>query len=114
MHATAWHNGGSPADAAGYGIKFTEADRDRYFAKEWDDVMLELDGGNTTAVALSPSFWRSCSELRSAEIGRWLLDRRVAPWLRGNPPSMVVTPLDGNRFSARLLKQHVLLGPGST
>ncbi len=28
MHATAWHNGGPPTDTAGYGIKFSETDRD--------------------------------------------------------------------------------------
>jgi len=34
MRATAWHNGGPLATAAGYGIKFTEADRDRHFEKD--------------------------------------------------------------------------------
>ena len=112
MHATAWHNGGPPTDAAGYGIKFSAADRDRHFVKEWDDVVLELEGGQTATVTLSPSFWRNCSELRSAEIGRWLLDRKAAPWHSGSPPTMAVTPLDGNRFYARLLKRHVLPGLG--
>lgn len=111
MHATAWHNGGESTGPAGYGIRFDAADRDRHFAKEWDEVVLELEGGTQATVNLSPSFWRVCSELRSAEVGRWLLDRGAAPWQRGNPPTMVVTPIAGNRFSARLLKRHVLPGP---
>jgi hypothetical protein len=112
MHATAWHNGGPSADAAGYGIKFRETDRDRHFKREWNHVLLELEGGDPPTVTLSPSFWRTWSELRSVEIGRWLLDRRAAPWERGSPPTMVVTPLDKNRFSAQLLKRHVLPRPG--
>ena len=111
MHATAWHNGGQPTDAGGYGIKLHAADRDRHFDKEWDEIVLELEGGSEVTVTLSPSFWRSCSELRSAEIGCWLLDRGVAPWQRGNPPTMAITPVDGNRFSARLLKRSLPPGP---
>jgi hypothetical protein len=29
------------------------------------------------------SFWRSCSEFRNTNIGRWLLDRGLAPWPKG-------------------------------
>lgn len=108
MRATAWHNGGHPTEAAGYGIKFTEQDRDRYFRPEWKEVVLELDD-SLARVALSNSFWRSCSELRSAEIGRWLLASKAAPWPRGTPPGIVVHPVEGNRFSARLLTRRSFL-----
>jgi hypothetical protein len=39
------------------------------------------------AVTVSPSFWRHCSELRSAEIGRWLHRNGLAPWPPGRPPT---------------------------
>src|SRR3954471_4032950 len=102
MHATAWHNSVPSTDPTGYGIKFTKPDRDRYFRTEWDSIVLELDESEETSVPLAPSFWRSCSELRSGAIGQWLIDQRVAPWPRGNPPGVVVHHLDGNRFSARV------------
>jgi hypothetical protein len=108
VRATAWHNGGPPTDAAGYGIKFTKIDRDQYFEKGWTEVVVELDGIQAN-LTVTPSFWRTCSELRSAEIGRWLLNNGGAPWHRGQPPGIVVEPVDGNRFTARLLKKHSLL-----
>lgn len=108
MHATAWHNGGSPLDPAGYGIKFTEQTRDKHFDPAWETVILELHGDESTAIALSPSFWRSCSELRSADVGRWLLKAEAAPWPKGSPPGIAVDPVAGNRFAARVLKRRTL------
>ncbi len=108
MRATAWHNGGAPDQAAGYGIKFTKGDRDRHFDPAWTEIIIKLDSDQTT-VALSPSFWRNCSELRSVDIGRWLLEAGAAPWASGNPPGIAVNRLDDNRFTARLLKKHNLL-----
>lgn len=93
-------------DAAGYGIKFREADRDRHFDIDWNEVVLELDGMEPALIPLSSSFWRGCSELRSAEIGRWLLDQHAAPWRSGEPPGIVVHHLADNRFKARLLKRR--------
>lgn len=93
--------------AAGYGIKITASDRDRWFEKDWDDVVLDLEGGQLVTVPLSPSFWRRCSKLRSAVIGRWLMEQGVAPWDRGNPPGIAITRVAGNRFSARIMKRQV-------
>ena len=108
MRATGWHNGSDPEDASGYGMRFTKEDRDRYFENDWNEVVLELEGGSAVNVPLSPSFWRTCSELRSGDIGQWFLDAGVAPWSKGNPPGIAVTRLDGNRFSARVLVRKVL------
>lgn len=43
-------------------------------------------------VALSPSFWRRCSELRSAKIGLWMLENGVAPWPNRRPPRLRLEP----------------------
>lgn len=72
----------------------TQLERDRNFDKSWDDVLIELDNGVTARVNVSDSFWRRCPELRSADIGRWLLSSGVAPWLRGSPPGVVLTPME--------------------
>jgi hypothetical protein len=108
VRATAWHNGGAATDAAGYGIKFSKGDRDRHFRKEWSEVVIEV-GDLEATVALTSSFWRSCSELRSAGTGRWLLETGEAPWPHGQPPGIVVHPTEANRFAVRLLKKHHLL-----
>src|SRR5688500_7342304 len=111
MHATGWHNGGPDYEAAGYGLKFTAADRDREFNRDCAEIVLEL-GDQAATVALSPSFWRSCPELRSADIGRWLLDIGAAPWRRSSPPGFVVNHVDGNRFTVRLLERRSLPATG--
>jgi hypothetical protein len=109
MRATAWHNGGSSDEPGAYGFKLTEADRDRHFERGWSEIVVELDGGDVVKVPVSHSFWRHSTELRSAELGRWMLAAGHAPWPKGQPPGFVVTPVEGNRFTVRVLPRHNLL-----
>lgn len=108
VYATAWHNGSKPSDPAGYGLKFTLADRDRHFDPAWEHVVLELDAADAMTIPVSSSFWRRSSELRASELGEWLLANEVAPWISGNPPGVVVTPVSENRFTIRLLRRRLL------
>ena len=51
------------------------------------DVEVELPGQTTRPrCRITPTFWTTCPELRSAEIGRWMTRRGDKPWTRGNPP----------------------------
>jgi hypothetical protein len=106
MHATGWHNGGPPLEPSGYGLKFVARDRDKYFDDEWQTVVLGLEGSDDVTIDLTKSFWRSCTELRSAHVGQWLLAQDAAPWPKGSPPGIVVTPESGNRFTARVLRRR--------
>jgi hypothetical protein len=108
MHATASHNGGPLDDPAGYGLKFVARDRDKYFDDSWTEIVLALDGGGDVVIPLGASFWRSSTELRSADIGKWLLHNEVAPWPKGGPPGVIVTPDVDNRFTARILRRRNL------
>jgi hypothetical protein len=110
VRAVGWR-GGSADDRspAGYGIKFTPADRDRHFDPEWTSVVLELAIGPTIEVPLTDSFWRSCSELCAADLGRWLLTAGRAPWPTHAPPGIAVNKISDNRFSARILEHRSLL-----
>ncbi len=110
VRATGWHSGVPAMDPAGYGLRFSEQDRNRHFDKGWSEVIVEMEGETSTTVPLSPSFWRSCPELRSAEIGQWLLDAQAAPWTKGSPPGIAVTPVADNRFAVRVLRKHTLPG----
>jgi hypothetical protein len=98
MQATAWNNGSHRPSGAGYGLRITIEDRDRFFDRRWEDAVIELGGEETATVPLSDSFWRSCGELRSAEIGRWLRRHDLAPWTKGNPPVLALHHVAGNRF----------------
>src|SRR5437016_1220883 len=81
-----------------------QRDRDKYFDSTWTEVGVALEDGPEVSVSLSPSFWRTCSELRSADLGRWLLGNGAAPWPAGKPPGIAVSHEQGNRFSARILR----------
>jgi hypothetical protein len=102
MRARAWSNGRPLPSGAGYGVRISVSDRDRFFRQDWDHVLLEVDGSRQVVVLLSASFWKACAELRSAEIGRWLLSQRLALWRRGAPPSVEIDHLAGNRFRLRV------------
>jgi hypothetical protein len=92
-------------DAAGYGIKVSGEDRYWYLRTEWSEVVIEL-GDVEVTVGLTPSFWgRARASIRRD--GRWLLETAGAPWHRRQPHRG--SPAEGNRFAARLLKEHNVL-----
>lgn len=99
MLATAWNNGAHHASGAGYGLKISKADRDRYFSNAWREVLVSLPGHKgPVAVELSPAFWRNCTELRHQEIGRWLRANGYVPWPKGRPPKFNLQPIGEQRF----------------
>lgn len=99
MIVSGW-NSGSPNNATGtgYGIRLLRRDRDEYSDPEWGSVTIELEELGATEVNLAPSFWRGCAEFREAAIGRWLLDRGLAPWPKGKPPRLGLEPMGHRRF----------------
>jgi hypothetical protein len=107
MIVTAWNNGQHHPTGAGYGLKIDAADRERHFRREWKTVALVLEGGDAPVKVNvgKPSFWgKTCRELISAEIGRWLMKNGLAPWPKGHPPRLALEPLgEAGRF---LLKKQ--------
>jgi hypothetical protein len=99
MIVTGWNNG-SPNNTtgSGYGVRLRQEDRDKHFRPRWSSVSIKLEGGGGVPVNLTPSFWRRCAELRSPAIGKWLLDRDLAPWPKGNPPRLHLTRVGNRRF----------------
>jgi hypothetical protein len=104
MIVTGWHNG-SPnlATGAGYGLRVRRRDRDSEFRPGWTAVRLELGGDRTVSVTVSPSFWRRCRELRSEDIGRWMLQNGLAPWPKGCPPRLRLEPSGEALFRLSLM-----------
>jgi hypothetical protein len=96
VYVKGWQNG-----SGGFGLRVSIQDRGRYFRPEWDHVLVELEGAGTVSIPVSAAFWRTCIELRSAEVGRWLRSAGLAPWQKGAPPRIELTPVVGNRFTAR-------------
>lgn len=97
---TAWSNGSPSKTGAGYGVKMSASDRDRLVLRSWGAVAIELpDGTAARANVDGDSFWRGCSELHSAGMGRWMLAAGKAPWPKGHPPSFKLTLVEPGRFS---------------
>jgi hypothetical protein len=98
MIVTGWSNGRPRASGTGLGLRLAKDDRDTYFEPDWQTVLIELPSGSTTRVPLSASFWQSCTELRSAEIGRWMLAEHLSPWPRRQPPKFRLERVGPGRF----------------
>lgn len=91
---TAWNNG-----LHVYGIALSIANRNRVFSREWSEVFLLLeDEQNLICVKLTRGFWNQCPELRSVEIGYWMIKHKYAPWQNGLPPKFVLIKQKDNIF----------------
>ena len=55
---------------------------------------------------LTPTFWTTCPEFRSAEIGKWMENRGDKPWPRGNPPRYSAELVVGSGETAEI---HILV-----
>ncbi len=105
IEVSAWNNGQQHASGAGYGLKLSADDRDRYFMRSWSTVLLTLPGvPNPIEVNVAKaSFWSAtCRELIHRNIGKWLIDCGYAPWERGRPPRFQLEPMGERRFSLRV------------
>lgn len=99
MIVTGWHNG-SPDIKTGeaFGIRIRPEDRDQYFNRRWEVVKLEMDTVKVFRVRLSRGFWGNCTELRSKWLGKWMLEKRLAPWPKSSPPKMRLEPSGDELF----------------
>lgn len=96
---TAWNNGKHFSTGAGYGIEIRAKDRDKYFDTNWKKVILQLDRHpRDLEINITGSFWAKCAELRSKDIGIWLIENKKAPWQEGRPPKMVMELIKDNKF----------------
>lgn len=104
MIATGWSNGNpNNITGSGYGIRIRKTDRDKYYKKDWTDIVIVFDNGNTVNVPLSTSFWNNWTELRSKEIGKWMIPNKFSSWEKGNPPKFHLEYLQERRFHSKLM-----------
>jgi hypothetical protein len=79
------------------GVRVGKLNREKHFSRDWTDIQIELDG-KVGSVTLSSGFWRECPEVRSKAIEEWLFKHGLAPWPKGKPPELELTPLGGPLF----------------
>ena len=111
--ATAWNNGQWHVGGAGYGLKVSVADRDRFFRRNWRTVTLRLVAESAVAEAevncAKDSFWNgTCRELIARDIGRWLTVLGLAPWPKGRPPRFTMSLIAPGVFRVEPLAKPAL------
>ena len=98
---TTWNNGSPSKTGAGYGLKISIPDRDKYFKKNSKSAVLHL-AGNKLPISVNtdkPSFWSPvCRELISKDIGAWLIENKMGKWKTGSPPKLTMISLGKNKF----------------
>jgi hypothetical protein len=98
VRVSGWFSIPNNRTGSGYGIRISRKDRDRFFRSSWESVTLELDSGEIFVVKITDSFWRKCTELRSSKIGKWFLEKGLAPWPKGKPPRFTLKPVKDQYF----------------
>ena len=103
MIVTAWKNGRHNKTGAGYGFRLKIPDRNTVFKNDWESILLTLDDATEPfEVKITPSFWRRCCELRSKEIGLWLIwlmKKGLVNWPKGNPPKFSMETISEKHFT---------------
>jgi len=99
---TVWTNGKPNVKmGSGYGINIPLKIRENIFQKNWDNIELDLDGIIIT-IPLTEAFWNKCNEIRSSEIGKWLIKNNAHSWIKGKPTQIEMAQIKNNRFKASI------------
>ena len=107
-----WKNG-----TGGFGLRIAGSVRDQVFGSlkdgigEGSHIIVVLPGMAPVCVHISPSFWRTCSEFRSAQIGAWMKERGDFPWARRRPPRYIGEFRAGDTRAGRLPLLKVSVPP---
>lgn len=99
--ARTWNNGSHHPSGAGYGLKIRLQDREQFFNRNWQTVILHLDGHERPVEVnvAKASFWnRSCGELISREIGIWLQRNNRNRWPNRQPHEVRFTVVGERAF----------------
>ena len=103
---TAWNNGAHQANGAGYGIKLTHEDRDKYFRRPKVFLNLECRAGDIAVNTDKQSFWNyMCRELISKEVGIWLISSSKVSWPKGRPPKLQLEQAGKQTFKVTPVKE---------
>lgn len=97
MNATGWVNSAHDRPNACYGIRISEADRDKFMSPNFPVIGIEIDG-TVVAKRLPASFWIKCTEIRHPSITRFMVQNGLIPWPVYNPPKLNLVPAGKNTF----------------
>lgn len=103
MIVKTWNDGSYNDSGAGYGIKISKCDRSKLFSKLDNKVIIHIGNiSNSIEITLRDTFWTTCSELRSCEIGKYLIDNGLRRWEKYKPHKLLLVPQGSNNFLLKL------------
>lgn len=97
MFVKTWSNRNVLKSGTGYGIRIGRANALKFFNQEWTEAILEVED-KQVIISLNPTFWTTCSELRSKYIGQFLIKKGLDTWDKGSPNRLILLPLEENYF----------------
>ena len=106
FECTAWKNGTHQDKNVCYGIRFTRKDRDKYLSRP--NAFLKFEGQADYIIVNTdkPSLWTgACRELIKKEIGLWLKNNGMIPWMKWHPPKLQLEPEGGQKFKVTIEKE---------
>jgi len=99
FNSTPWTNGKpNHRTGSGFGLRIPKDIRETLFQVDWKNIEIST-GGKIFNVPITPGFWNKCNEIRSAEIGKWLIENGLDIWPKGHPPKIKVRYNGGRRFT---------------
>ena len=103
FETTVWSGGKvNNGTGSGYGINIPKRIRDEFFQKHWQNLELILDG-SVISVSITPAFWSQCNEVRSPNIGLWLIENGAHEWVKGAPTKLRMSQEQGRRFRVEIV-----------
>lgn len=97
-----WSNG----QTSGYGLSVNRECRERVFKPlkgKLHQVQVVLPGHDVQPCCrISETFWTTCPEVRSVQIGQWMKNRGDTPWPPRNPPRYIGELVVGSGGTAEL------------
>lgn len=99
MIVSTWNNGDYNKTGSGYGIRILKSDRDK-FSIEWNHVIISIINENRIIkIPLKKTFWSKCCELRSKDIGEFLIKHDMGNWEKRSPYKLLLFKQYDNVFA---------------
>lgn len=99
MIVKTWNDGSHSDSGYGYGVRIKRTDRNKFFDRDWNNVIIHIGKlENSVEIPILDTFWTTCNELRSAKIGKYLIENKLNIWEKGKPYKLLLFHQEYNKF----------------
>ncbi len=110
MIVSTWNASSYNDSGAGYGVRISASDREKFFDKSWKSIILYIGKfENSVILPIRGTFWTICPELRNMKIGEYLIVNGLNKWKKGKPHKLILFPQNDNQFMLRVKSPKKLI-----